>query len=120
MTAYKLKENQKVYPYIPISEPASTEHLVLFYTLQALDVYSTYRGVKYDCVYEQNPLLNRKPKIYQMITLKTSILGPVLYNLNNSEKLTNEILLPTTLLTGVVVANNFNVLKDAKQECNKL
>lgn len=120
MIASKLKGNPKVYQYTPISEPASTEHLVIFYTFQALDVYSTYRGVKYDCVYEQNPLLNRKPKIYQMVSLKVSILGPMLYNLNKSENLTNEILLPSTLLTGVVVANNFNILNNAKSNCKKI
>lgn len=105
---------------IPLNEPISREHLFLFYSLQVLDVYSTYRGTKYDCVYELNPLLPEKPKVYQMVTLKGGILGPLLFDLHRKSLLTDETLYPATGITGLVVINNFQVLDRAKKRCNKI
>lgn len=76
--------------------------------------------MKFDCVEELNPLLPSRPKIYQMVTLKASILGPTIGFLHNNKLLTDKGLLPATLITGSVVVNNFEVLKRAEKRCNKI
>jgi len=48
-----------------------------FYLIQSLDVYSTYRGLKYSCVYEKNPAVfgGSEPSAAELILYKAVIIG---------------------------------------------
>lgn len=123
MIQSKLKENQKKLPYIqlrPERTPASKITWTTFVTLQLLDVYTTTRGIKYDCVRELNPLLPKKPTIEQMVFLKASIIIPTYTTVHNAVTITDLDLMAPIILTGAVVINNFNVEKNAKNKCNKI
>lgn len=100
-------------------EPASIATWSLFFLLQTADVWSTNEGMAYDCVYELNPLLPAVPEVYEMVALKTFILGPLLKSINKHHTITNDMLMPTIILSAVVVHNNMRVLDRAKNRCNK-
>ena len=111
--------------YKPLNLPFNNSNQVepwhwgIFYTLQALDVYTTLRGVKYNCIYEMNPLLPEKPTASELILFKGAILSFI--NIFPLYKLDDHHLLPSTTLTGLVVYNNFKVEKRAKAKgCKKL
>ena len=94
-------------------------HWGIFYTLQALDIYSTSRGIKYNCVREINPLLPKTPTDIDLIVVKTSMFS--LINQLPLYKLDDKHLLPSTMLGAYVVHNNFQVEKKAKAKgCKKI
>ena len=101
-------------------ETVSDWHWKLFWTLQALDVYTTVKGMEYDCVYEVNFLLPRKPDINALIRHKAIVFIPT-FHLFPTNNLTDKDLSLSTILTASVVANNFEVLRRAKAKgCQKL
>jgi hypothetical protein len=119
----RLKENQKKLPYIQLRAertPASKITWSAFITLQLLDVYSTTRGIKYNCVREQNPLLPKKPTVEEMVLLKAGVLIPTYTAANKAATITDLDLLSPILLTGAVVINNFNIERRAKRNCIKI
>ena len=91
----------------------SREQVALFITFNILDVYSTYRGLKYDCVEESNPLLGKNPSPESIITKKV-ILTPIVLNTFTEF----DLKAANVLYTGVLY-NNYRVLDRAKQQCNK-
>ena len=92
-----------------------------FYLIQSLDVYSTYRGVKYSCVFEANPLVpgGQKPSAAELILYKAVIIGLMksIYGQNPDEWQFFQTAANYT--TGFAVVNNFNIIKDAKDYCPK-
>lgn len=111
--------------YKPLNLPFNNNNQVepwhwgIFYTLQALDIYSTSRGIKYNCVREINPLLPKKPTDKDLIVFKTSMFS--LINQLPLYKLDDKHLLPSTMLVAYVVHNNFQVEKKAKAKgCKKI
>ena len=100
-------------------EPANKWHWATFWTLQALDVYTTDRGMEYDCVYEVNPLLPDKPTLERLILHKSITLIPFKH-LSDILQPSDQELFLSTALTGLVVLNNFKVIDRAKQNCNKI
>lgn len=106
----KLEEKETVSPW----------HWKLFWTLQALDVYTTMEATKYNCVYEANILLPRKPDTSDLIRHKAIVFIPT-FQLFPPNKLNDDSLSLSTLLTASVVANNFEVLRRAKAKgCKKI
>jgi|TARA_B100001094_G_C18072527_1_gene740836 hypothetical protein len=93
---------------------------VTFFTLQILDAYSTSRAIKYDCIREINPLYTERPSDSRIVATKTLILAPSLLYNDGYKKLTPEELNSTNMLYMFVVVNNFRLLNDAKQNCNKI
>ena len=88
-----------------------------FYLIQTLDVYSTYRGLKYPCVYEANPVLSESPSVAELVLFKV-ILIRLLKGLYDDE--TWEVFQKTSnYATGLAVLNNFQVMSDAKNFCPK-
>ena len=63
---------------------ATEGQFYIFWTLQVLDVYTTYRGLKYSCVKEANPLLGERPGVPRLVTHKTLFLHPI-WILRNEE-----------------------------------
>ena len=92
-----------------------------FYLIQSLDVYSTYRGLKYSCVYEKNPLVlgGSEPSAAELILFKAVVIGVMksIYGQNPDEWQFFQTAANYT--TGYAVVNNFNIIRDAKDWCPK-
>lgn len=119
----KLNEKQIDFSHLEFMlerKPASKAMWFTFATLQLLDVYSTERGMRYDCVKELNPLLPKRPTVGEMIALKTFILAPTYYTINEAVTITNRDLFAPSILTSVVVLNNYHVNRRASKYCRKI
>lgn len=116
-----IQESEFTVPiYIPGSgllEPADNWMWALFFGLQLADIYSTNRGVKYDCISEANPLLPSVPTVAEMATLKAVILIPS-YDAIGWDNITRaDLILPIVFATGVV-SHNLRLVDKAERRCN--
>ena len=102
-----------------LSELPNTFDWTAFYTLQLLDIYTTYRGLKYDCVQELNPLVGESPSVPKMFAVKTAILLPAIEMDRRTHELTSDTFDYMNILMGVVIVNNIQQVSDAKKYCNK-
>ena len=100
-------------------EPADLSVWAVFVAVQLADVWSTDRGMQYDCVRELNPLLPTVPTIGEMLFLKTTILLPSYTAIHRAVTITNEDLYAPIFLTAMVVQNNLRVLDRVKRNCKK-
>jgi len=87
------------------NEPPTRNQIIFFWTINALDVYTTYEGLKKPNVYEKNPLLGDKPHLDNLLIQKAIIAG---FISQNSSK--NYITFMNTSLTFVVI-NNYKIMK---------
>ena len=118
MTALKLKEKKNELPY-SLVEPISTIQWTTFVGLQLADIYTTYRGLQYDCVKELNPIVGERPSVQDMFLIKTVVLAPaVQYDLER-KNLTPRVMNQMNLVMSLVVGNNYNVWRRADKRCNK-
>jgi hypothetical protein len=112
--------NQADNPYSttikPLSLPFddSKNQKKLFVTLQFLDIYSTYRALKYDCVYEMNPLLGTVPTVPEMLTLKLITQYSII-----EDDLSKDTMKFLNGVSGLVVINNYQVWNRARKVCGK-
>ena len=90
-------------------------HKEAFIALQVLDIYSTYRALKYNCVMEMNPILGDVPTIPEMIALKSIAQGHVLFN----ESVSDEAYVFMNVGSTLVVVNNYQVWDKARKRCTK-
>ena len=120
LIASKLKASQNKSIFIPykIKEPASNYTWLLFWTLQAADVWSTYKGMKYDCVYEQNPLLPKVPHLDRLLIHKIVFLHPFVF-FQSENLLSEEDMLIPNLMGTYVIHNNLRVIDRAERNCSK-
>lgn len=112
------EEESRIFKDLDWNEGTREYQWFLFYSLQALDVYSTHRGLQYDCIREGNPLLGERPTVSHMITHKTVFLSPIWALQNEGVYTRREINIYNTM-AGVVVYNNFRLLDKAKERCSK-
>ena len=112
------EEESRIFKDLDWNEGTREYQWFLFYSLQALDVYSTHRGLQYDCIREANPLLGDRPTVSHMITHKTVFLSPIWALQNEGVYTRREINIYNTM-AGVVVYNNFRLLDKAKERCTK-
>ena len=112
------KENLNQLQFTP-SELPNTFDWTLFYTLQLADIYTTYRGLKYDCVVEMNPIVGESPSVPKMFAVKTAILLPAIEMDRRTHELTSDTFDYMNILMGVVIVNNIQQVSDAKKYCNK-
>jgi hypothetical protein len=117
-TGLQLKENPNQLQFT-LSELPNTFDWTAFYTLQLLDIYTTYRGLKYDCVEELNPLVGESPSVPKMFAVKTAILLPAIEMDRRTHELTSDTFDYMNILMGVVIVNNIQQVSDAKKYCNK-
>jgi len=89
-----------------------------FWLLQFADVWTTDRGMDYDCVFEANPLLPEVPSFDRLILHKTLFLSPF-YTLEEEDSLTYGDMVLPFVLTAYVVHNNLQVIDRASQRCKK-
>ena len=110
--------NTNILPDFDFEEKATPGQYTIFWTLQVLDVYSTYRGLKYNCVYEGNPLLGNNPDLARLVTHKTVFLHPVAvlqpYNVLSQDTMQMYNVAYTT-----IIFNNYRVWNDARRLCTK-
>ena len=119
LIALRLKEKQNRLQFT-LSEPIETYQVAAFVAFQVLDVYTTYRGLKYNCVKELNPIVGESPSLSRMIITKTAILTPAFqYDIKNGN-LSPRVMSEMNFLMLVVIANNYDVLQDAKKYCTKI
>ena len=113
-----LKENQRRLQFTLVEPPTDSQWRT-FVALQFLDIYTTYRGLKYDCVYEANPIFGERPSIMKMGATKFVILYPVIVSEQNHQTLSRQNVNDINYLMSLVILNNTNVGKKAKNRCNK-
>lgn len=107
-------------PIFDMTPRATNGQWAVFWTFQLLDVYSTSKALKYDCIKEVNPLFTESPSNTRLVLTKSFLLLPgLLYN-DYWTEVTPEELDNTNMLYAAVVGNNFRLLNKAKQECNKI
>jgi hypothetical protein len=110
----------KNYPVFDMVPRATNKQWLAFWTFQLLDVYSTSRALKYDCVKEVNPLFTENPSDARLVLTKSFLLLPgLLYN-DYWTQVTPEELDDTNMFYAAVVGNNFRLLNQAKDSCNKI
>lgn len=101
-------------------EPPSNIDWVAFVGLQVADVYTTYRGLKYDCVRELNPIIGERPSVGDMVFTKSVILIPALqYDLRRGN-LTKKGMRQINGFMLMVVGNNYNIWHDSEKSCKKI
>ena len=111
------EEENRIFKDLKFHTPASRAQYITFWTIQALDVYSTYRGLQYDCVREGNPLLGDRPGIGHMVTHKTVFLYPF-YTLPR-DIIDRETMQWVNGFGTVVIINNFEVWNRAHKQCTR-
>ena len=118
-----LKENQKRYEYTHhwelIDHPTNFDW-TLFVTLQLADIYTTYRGLKYNCIEEANPLFGKRPTVNDMFITKFAVLTPAIEYDREHGNLNKASIRGTNSFMALVVGHNLNVIHKAKRQCNKL
>jgi len=87
--------------------------------LQLADIYTTYKGLQYNCVYETNPVFGRHPSLSRMFVTKAAILTPAIQYDIKKERLTPQVVDQVNVMMGLVVVNNYNVYTRAKRNCSK-
>ena len=118
MTALKLREKKSELPY-SLVEPISPIQWTTFVGLQLADIYTTYRGLKYDCVKELNPIVGERPSVQDMFLIKTVVLTPAIQYDLERKNLTPRVMNQMNLVMSLVVGNNYNVWRRADKRCNK-
>ena len=73
----RLKEKKNELSFTLV-EPISNAQWASFVGLQLADIYTTYKGLKYDCVKELNPIVGERPSVQKMFFVKTVILTPAI------------------------------------------
>ena len=111
---------QSILPKFEIQERTTKEQWATFAMFQVLDVYSTSKALKYDCIKEVNPLFTETPSDTRLILTKSVLLLPSLLYNDGYKNVTPEELDTSNALYLFVVANNFKLLNDAKHNCNKI
>ena len=89
-----------------------------FLTFQLADIYTTYRGLKYNCVREMNPIAGERPSVPEMFLLKAVILSPAIKAELQEKNLDNYTMDNINLVMSVVIYNNYHVWHKAERNCN--
>ena len=122
-TEYLLKVNPKRFEYTHrwelIDNPTNFDW-TLFVTLQLADIYTTYRGLKYNCVEEANPLFGKRPSVNDMALTKFAVLSPAIEYDRRHGNLNKRTIRSTNAFMAIVIGNNINVTHRAKRHCTKL
>ena len=119
MIALRLREKPNQLQFT-LTEPISNIQWATFVTLQLADIYTTYRGLKYNCVYELNPLVGDRPSVPKMFLVKTLVLMPAINSDIERQTLEPKSMDNINLLMALVVGNNYNVWHGAERNCSKI
>ena len=118
-----LRVNPKRYEYThrwELIDPPEPIDWTLFVLLQIADVYTTYRGLQYDCVEEANPLFGRRPSVSDMALTKFAVLTPAIRYDRRHGNLNKRTIRSTNAFMAIVIGNNVNVTHRAEKRCQKI
>ena len=100
---YVPREN--ILPVMDWVETDMQKEIIIYWTLNVLDVYTTHEGLKDPNAYELNPLLGKRPSLAQLILLK-SISSIIILN-----TYTKEDMYYMNLILFAAVDNNYQIIK---------
>ena len=103
--AYIPPEKEFIFNFGDYKEPPTKNQMITFWTLNALDVYTTYNGVKKPNVYELNPVLPKKPELEELLLQKAIVVG--FFSQNSSKNYIRFLNVSLTL----VVIHNYEIMK---------
>jgi len=103
--AYIPPEKEFIFNFGDYKESPTKNQMITFWTLNALDVYTTYNGVKKPNVYELNPILPKKPELEELLLQKTIVAG--FFSQNSSKNYMRFLNISLTL----VVIHNYEIMK---------
>ena len=118
MIESRLKENQRKLQYTLV-ESYTDAQLYTFAALQLADIWTTYKGLQYNCVRELNPILGDSPTVANMFALKTVALIPAIESDIKREVLTRRTMRQVNTMMVMVITNNNAVGNRAKRNCQK-
>ena len=100
-----IPDKEFIFNWGDYNEPPTKNQIIFFWTLNALDVYTTYEGLKNPSIYEANFLLGNKPNLDNLLIQKAIVAGFISKNSNK-----NYITFMNIGLT-LAVINNYNIAK---------
>ena len=106
---------QQNFMEIEFIKPAEWKHWALFLVVQYHDINSTSKAMKYECVYEANPFLPKRPSKARLFQHKALTLYPLMHPDWNKYPPTKEEVLVITAMTALVVNHNYNVINKIKK-----
>jgi len=110
-TPIKIKEPPKKFlQFIEYKEPPTKQQYVIYWGLNALDIYTTYRALKKPNIVEGNPLLGSNPSLDKLVLFK--ILGGSLVG-NNLDK---KMMTGANVTLTYVVYRNYKIIKEKQKE----
>jgi len=93
--------------------------MTTFVAFQLADIYTTYKGLQYECVREMNPFIGETPSLDRMFLTKVAILTPAIQHDRNKGNLTPRVLNEINFLMALVIINNHKVTNNASKNCKK-
>ena len=114
----QLKERPNQLSFTLSEQPTKTQWAV-FTGLQLLDIYTTYKGLQYDCVKELNPILGESPSVGKMFLVKSAVLLPAINHDIKHSYVSPQLFSEMNFLMSIVIANNIDTFQEAKKYCNK-
>lgn len=112
--------DHSILPELDMSPAITNKQWAMFITLQLADIYSTYKGLQYDCVKELNPFLGESPSVTKMFVTKTAVLTPAIRHDMGRGNLHPKSIDQINMLMTLVVANNYDVYRRSKRNCTKI
>ena len=104
--AYIPPEKEFIFNFGDYKEPPTKNQMIVFWTLNALDVYTTNEGMrKCSTCEEQNPILSKKPELEELLLQKAIVAGFI--SQNSSKKYIRFLNVTLTF----VVINNYELMK---------
>ena len=97
----KFRDN---FNFIEIKESPTKQQRIIYWTLNALDVYTTYEGLKNPNIAEANPIIGKRPSLEKLVVHKIIFAGLIGENLN-----TYSYTLINTAL-GIAVVRNIYII----------
>jgi len=99
--------------------PADWYWWAAFTIANMADVHSTHKAMEYECLYEVNPLLPKRPSLERLVVHKVVTLYPIYHPEFNRYIVTNNDLKWTTALISLVAYHNYKIVKKVKKSPNR-
>jgi len=103
---YEIPEERKYFQNLEYNEPPTKGQLRAFYILHALDVITTYEGLKSDPnVREMNFLFynNDRPSLGELLLFKSIVLPVIANNVNS------EVMQTSNIMIAYAIINNYEI-----------
>ena len=97
----------------------STSDWAMWYFVNALDVHSTYEGLKYSCLKEGNPLLPERPSLERLVFHKVVILTWLQNPAYNYQNISKRELRVSTGFIAAVSYNNYRLLDKVQRNVDR-